>query len=194
MYAYLEGQINELNPAFVVIDCNGIGYEVNISVNTFSSIKGKERIRLYTHLVVREDAQVLYGFADENERMLFRHLITVSGIGPNTARMILSSMTPIELISAIASGNEEILKRVKGIGTKSAQRIIIELKDKLGKVTTSQGSLPLLSNRNLEEALSGLVVLGFNKSLAQRALEKIISSRGDSISVEELIKEALKML
>ena len=138
MYAYLEGQIAELNPAYAVIDCNGVGYEVNISLNTFSSIKDKERVRLYTHLVVRDDAQMLYGFAEESERTLFRHLITVTGIGPSTARMILSSMTPVELISAIASGNEEILKRVKGIGTKTAQRILIELRDKVGKVTTSQ--------------------------------------------------------
>ncbi|HNQ59826.1 MAG TPA: Holliday junction branch migration protein RuvA [Bacteroidales bacterium] len=194
MYAYLEGQIAELNPAYAVIDCNGVGYEVNISLNTFSSIKDKERVRLYTHLVVRDDAQMLYGFAEESERTLFRHLITVTGIGPSTARMILSSMTPVELISAIASGNEEILKRVKGIGTKTAQRILIELKDKVGKVTTSQGSLPVLGNRNLEEALSGLVILGFSKTLVQRALEKIVSTRGDSISVEEMIKEALKVL
>ena len=194
MYAYLEGQIAELNPAYAVIDCNGVGYEVNISLNTFSSIKDKERVRLYTHLVVRDDAQMLYGFAEESERTLFRHLITVTGIGPSTARMILSSMTPVELISAIASGNEEILKRVKGIGTKTAQRILIGLKDKVGKVTTSQGSLPVLGNRNLEEALSGLVILGFSKTLVQRALEKIVSTRGDSISVEEMIKEALKVL
>jgi Holliday junction DNA helicase RuvA len=194
MYAYLDGQLAEINPAFAVIDCNGVGYMVHISLNTFSEIKDKARVRLYTHLTVREDAHVLYGFSGEEERALFRHLISVSGIGANTARMILSSLTATELVQAIASGNESLLKRIKGIGAKSAQRILIDLKDKIGKVHVVQGLFPHQGNRNIEEALSGLVILGFNKPVAGKALEKVSQAAGGNLSVEMLIKEALKIL
>lgn len=194
MYAYLEGQLAEINPAYAVIDCNGIGYMVHISLNTFTDIKDKNRVKLFTHLSVREDAHVLYGFSGDEERTLFRHLISVSGIGANTARMILSSLTAAELVQAIASGNEALLKRIKGIGAKSAQRIIIDLRDKIGKVPVAQGLFPQQGNRNIEEALSGLVILGFSKPVAGKALEKVNQAAGGNLSVEMLIKEALKIL
>ncbi|MDN5330096.1 MAG: holliday junction helicase RuvA [Bacteroidales bacterium] len=194
MYAYLDGRITGINPAFVIIDCNGVGYEVNISLNTFAAIKDMERVKLYTHLEVKEDAHVLYGFWEEEERTLFRQLISVAGIGPNTARMILSAMTTAELISAIATGNENRLKQVKGIGAKSAQRILIELKDKVSKIPVQSSLLTPSNNRNYEEALSGLVILGFSKPMAAKALDRIVASGGQNLSVEALIKEALKVL
>lgn len=194
MYAYLEGRLAEINPAYAVIDCAGVGYMTHISLNTYTEIRDKSIVKLYTHLSVREDAHVLYGFAGEEERTLFRHLISVSGIGPNTARMILSSLSAAELVNAIAGENEVLLKRIKGIGAKSAQRIIIDLKDKVTKVPLSSGTLLPLNNRNIEEALSGLVILGFSKPVAGRALEKISGSSTEPLSVEILIKEALKIL
>lgn len=194
MYAYIEGRITGINPAHVIVDCNGLGYEINISLNTYAAIKDMERVKLYTHLDVKEDAHVLYGFWEEEERTLFRNLIAVSGIGPNTARMILSAMPPVELINAIASGNESRLKQVKGIGAKSAQRIIIELKDKVAKMPVKGTQVSLSNNRNYEEALTGLVILGFSKPLAAKALDRIVATGGQNLSVEALIKEALKAL
>lgn len=194
MYAYLEGNLSEVNPAYAIIDCQGVGYMVHISLNTFTRIKDLKRAKLYTHLSVREDAHLLYGFADDDERKLFRHLITVSGVGANTARVILSSLAPGELLQAIVSGNENILKKIKGIGGKTAQRIIIDLRDKVGKEGAIPGSFAASYNRQRDEALSGLVILGFNKAASEKALDKIIEKGDADISVERLIKEALKIL
>lgn len=194
MYAFIEGKISEINPASVVIDCHGVGYELSISVNTYSLIKDKEVCRLLAHLAVREDAMILYGFATERERILFRHLITVSGVGSGTARLILSSLTPEDLSAAIASGDAALLQRVKGIGGKTAQRIIIDLKDKIGKEPGVKEFLGSAHNTGKQEALSALTLLGFNKSLAEKTIDKILKEEGSSLSVEQLIKSALKIL
>lgn len=194
MYAFIEGKISEINPATVVIDCQGIGYDISISVNTYSQIKDLATCRLLTHLAVREDAMVLYGFARENERILFRHLISVSGVGAGTARLILSSLTPDEVTEAIVNGKVPVLQRVKGIGGKTAQRIIIDLKDKLGKDSGLRDILGSPHNTRKEEALSALSMLGFNKALAEKTIEKILKEDGTAITVEQLIKSALKIL
>ncbi len=194
MYAFIEGTVVSLNPAAAVLNCRGVGYEIAISLNTYSFIKDKSECRLLTHLVVREDAHILFGFATENERSLFRHLITVSGIGANTARLILSSLPPSELSDAIIQGKTATLQRIKGIGGKTAQRIIIDLKDKLMKDTGIKEILGSTHNTSKEEALSALTLLGFNKSLAEKTIDKILESEGNSISVEQLIKSALKIL
>lgn len=194
MYAFLEGVIESLNPASVVLNCQGVGYDIAISLNTYSGIKDKAKYRLLTHLVVREDAHVLFGFATEEERILFRHLISVSGVGANTARLILSSLSPGELSDAIISAKVNTLQKVKGIGGKTAQRIIIDLKDKLGKDTGIREILGPSHNTSREEALSALTLLGFNKTLAEKTISKILQDEGVNISVEQLIKSALKVL
>lgn len=194
MYAFIEGKISAINPASVVIDCNGVGYDISISVNTYSQIKDQENCRLLTHLAVREDAMVLFGFAHDKERVLFRQLISVSGVGAGTARLILSSLTPDEVTEAIVSANVGLLQRVKGIGGKTAQRIIIDLKDKLGKDHSFSEILGSAHNTKKEEALSALSMLGFNKALAEKTIDKIMKEESASISVEQLIKSALKIL
>ena len=194
MYAFIEGKISDINPANVVINCQGVGYDISISVNTYSKIKDLESCRLHTHLVVREDAMILFGFAGEDERSSFRHLITVSGVGAGTARLILSSLTPEELSEAIVSGDAGLLQRVKGIGGKTAQRIIIDLKDKFARDPGIREILGSEHNTKKEEALSALTMLGFNKAMAGKAIEKIIKQEGASVNVEQLIKGALKVL
>jgi len=194
MFDFIQGQIVEKNPTYVVLECNGVGYMIHISINTFSKLSDSNQCRLLTHFVVREDAQLLYGFFDKEERHLFRLLITVSGIGANTARMILSSLSPDEIVQAITSNNVPVLQSVKGIGTKSAQRIIIELKDKIGKSGISQENLKLPHNTQKEEALSALIMLGFSRNVAEKAIIKIFESKGTALSVEQLTKEALKIL
>lgn len=194
MYAFIEGTIDSLNPATAVLNCGGIGYNISISLSTYSLIKEKEACRLFTHLVVKEDAHVLYGFATEGERVLFRHLISVSGVGANTARLILSSLSPHDVSEAITSGNVPVLQRVKGIGGKTAQRIVIDLKDKLVKDTGIKEFLGTIHNTNKEEALSALTLLGFNKALAEKTVDTILQEEGSAISVEKLIKSALKIM
>jgi holliday junction DNA helicase RuvA len=194
MYAFIEGKISEITPASVVIDCQGVGYDISISVNTYSQIKDQTNCRLFTHLAVREDAMVLFGFAKEQERALFRNLISVSGVGAGTARLILSSLTPEEVSGAIASGNVPLLQRVKGIGGKTAQRIVIDLKDKLGKDPGLKDILGTPHNTKKEEALSALTMLGFNKKLAEKTIDKILKDEGTPLSVEQLIKSALKIM
>ena len=194
MYEFIEGQLVERNPAFAVIDVNGIGYILNISVHTYSRLKEGEKCKLFAHLVVREDALILFGFADTDERELFRQLISVSGVGVNTARIILSSLSPQEVCQAIAVGDAPLLQRIKGIGGKTAQRIIVDLKDKVSKELLPQEKLGFLHNTKKEEALSGLIILGFPKMLADKALTKIIEKEGTGLTVEELIKNALKIL
>jgi Holliday junction DNA helicase RuvA len=194
MYAFIEGKVSEINPATVVIDCHGVGYEISISVNTYSQIKDLATCKLLTHLAVREDAMVLFGFARENERILFRHLISVSGVGAGTARLILSSLTPDEVSEAIVTGNVAVLQRVKGIGGKTAQRILIDLKDKLGKEPGLRDILGIAHNTKKEEALSALSMLGFNKAIAEKTIDKILKDDGTISTVEQLIKSALKVL
>jgi len=193
MYEYISGRIAEASPAHVIIDVNGIGYLLNISLNTFTRLEGKTEAQLFVHENIREDAFQLYGFADPAERELFRHLISVSGIGANTARMMLSSLTPEELRGAILTGNVNQIKGVKGIGAKTAQRVIVDLKDKLSKEPIDQKIFAEQDNTIREEALSALVMLGFAKNSAQKAIDKILKEN-PSAKVEEVIKQALKIM
>jgi Holliday junction DNA helicase RuvA len=193
MYEFIQGVLTEKNPTYIVVENNGIGYLVNISLNTFSRIKDLQEAKLYTHFYVREDAQILYGFADEAERELFRFLLSVSGVGASTARLILSSLTTEEVQTAITQGQSSVLQSVKGVGGKTAQRIVIDLKDKLVKAGIEHEKVDFSHNTLKDEALSGLLILGFNKSSAEKAINKILQK--DSVtSVESLIKEALKIL
>lgn len=194
MFAFIEGTIESLNPASAILNCNGVGYDLAISLNTYTLIKGKAECRLLTHLVVREDAHILFGFSNEDERILFRHLISVSGVGANTARLILSSLSPGDVSEAIINAKVGLLQKVKGIGGKTAQRIIIDLKDKLVKDTGIREFLGTSHNTNKEEALSALTLLGFNKAVAEKTVDKILQDEGSSISVEQLIKSALKIM
>lgn len=194
MYEYLQGKLVEKNPAYAIIDCGGVGYYVNISLNTFSSIGKSENIRLFIHFIVREDAQILFGFHDIYEREVFRKLISVSGVGASTSRMILSSLSPDEVYEAIATGNVGVLKAVKGIGAKSAQRIIVDLKDKLDKLSMDSDNLPFQHNTLKDEALSALIALGFSKQMAEKGLTKVFKARPEIDKVEDLIKESLKVL
>ncbi len=193
MYEYLRGKIADSSPAHVVIDVNGIGYFLNISLNTYTKLNKKSEITLLIHENIREDAFSLYGFIDDVERNLFRQLISVSGIGANTARMMLSSMAPDEISNAILTGNVAVLKAIKGIGAKTAQRVIVDLKDKLGKTSADAKIFAKIDNTIREEALSALVMLGFNKGSAQKVIDKILAGSPDE-KVESVIKQALKML
>ena len=192
MYEYIKGALVEAGPTYAVVDCGGVGYWLNISVNTYSKISAEKEVCLYVHLIVREDAHLLYGFYSKEERVLFRQLISVSGIGANTANVMLSSMTVDEIVGAIRTGNDEAIRRVKGIGTKTAQRVIIELKDKVGTSGAAE-SCVFASGAVKEEALAALVMLGFVKAQASKVLDKIVAGGGNR-TVEELIKLALKQL
>jgi len=194
MYSFIEGKIAELNPAVAVIDCHGVGYLINISLNTYTKISGKESCRLHTHLVVREDAMILYGFAEEQERFIFQQLISVSGIGPNTARLILSSLSPDEVADAIINEKVRILQSIKGIGGKSALRLIVDLKDKMQKDAPARENLGSEHNTVKAEALSALVMLGFNKTMAEKAIEQVMKAEGLALPVEHMVKSALKIL
>jgi len=193
MYDYLEGKLVEKNPTYIVIDVAGVGYMVNISLTTYSKIKEEENLKIFTHFVVREDAQILFGFADKNERLLFTYLISVSGVGANTARLILSSLTTEEAFDAIVQSKTSILQGVKGIGGKTAQRIIIDLKDKLIKSGIELEKINETHNTIREEALSGLLILGFNKNSVEKVIDRVLKDE-NIVDVEGLIKEALKML
>ena len=198
MIEYIKGEIAEITPALAVIDCNGIGYAINISLNTYSAIQGKPNIKLYIHEAIREDAHVLYGFSTKQERELFLLLISVSGIGGNTARMILSALSPAELCNVIGSGNDKLLKSVKGIGLKTAQRIIVDLKDKIAStgMETVSGSIASLSPANSEihdEAIAALTMLGFAQAPSQKVVSAILKE-DSNLSVENVIKLALKRL
>jgi Holliday junction DNA helicase RuvA len=194
MYEYIQGRLVEKNPAYAVVEANGIGYLLNISIHTYSLLREDEKCTLYTHLVVREDDMLLYGFAEVTERELFRQLISVSGVGVNTARIILSSLSPDEVVRAIGEGDAIQLQRIKGIGAKTAQRIIIDLKDKVSRELIPYEKSGFMHNTKKEEALSGLIILGFPKMLADKALNKIIETEGTGLTVEQLIKHALKVL
>ncbi len=193
MYEYIIGETHSVSPTSVVLETNGIGYFINISLNTFSKIKDKAEAKLFLHFHVREDAQLFYGFADEGERELFRFLLSVSGVGANTARLILSSLSTEEVFDAITQGNSSVLQGVKGIGAKTAQRIVIDLRDKLQKAEIELEKVEFSHNTLGEEALSGLLILGFAKPAAQKAISRVLKNKQIE-SVEELIKETLKTL
>lgn len=194
MYAYIDGKLVYKSPAYIIVEAAGIGYHINISLNTYSLLANAERCKIFTWLHVKEDAHTIYGFADEGERKLFLHLISVSGIGPNTGRMMLSSITPIEIQQAIVQADVNLIQRIKGIGAKTAQRLILELQDKLKK----EGGDSLISvSKNVtakDEALSALVMLGFAKIAAEKALDTALRGSTDELTVEKLIKIALKNL
>lgn len=193
MYEYISGKIVERSPAHMIIENNGLGYFINISLTTFTALKDKNEATLLIHENIREDAYNLYGFFDKAERELFRHLISVTGIGSNTARMMLSSMPPDEVTRAIVTANTQQLTTIKGIGTKTAQRVIVDLKDKLGKQVDDEKIFSLTDNTVRDEALSALVMLGFAKAPSEKAVNKIIINEPNS-RVEDIIKQALKML
>jgi Holliday junction DNA helicase RuvA len=193
MITHIEGKLVEKNPTDVVIDCNGIGYFINISLHTFSEIPDRENLRLYTYLQVREDSQSLYGFSSKTEREIFKLLISVSGIGANIARTMLSSLTPQQVKEGIANGDVALIQSVKGIGLKTAQRVIIDLKDKVLKVYGIDELSLIPNNTHKDEALSALDVLGFNKKQSEKVVDKILQTQPDAV-VEQLIKEALKNL
>lgn len=194
MYSFISGTVVEKNPAYVIIDNQGIGYLINITLNTFTAIGEQEKVRLYVHLAIRDDAHTLYGFYTEQERSLFLQLITVSGVGCNTARLILSSMTVKEAAEAIATSNTRLIQGVKGIGAKTAQRIVVDLHDKIGKLEIEEGEKTSPAyNTTRDEALSALMVLGFSKANIEKILDKLMKQM-DNPAVEDLIKESLRLL
>jgi holliday junction DNA helicase RuvA len=193
MIAHLQGRMVEKSPTEIVIDCNGVGYQVNISLHTYSLLPDSENVKLYTYLQIKEDAHTLFGFAEKAERELFKLLISVSGVGAGTARTMLSSLEPKQVISAIASGNDAAIQAIKGIGAKTAQRVILDLKDKVLKLYNLEEVSAPGYNTNKDEALSALEVLGFNKKLAEKALEKVLKEN-PAANVEMMIKQALKNL
>ena len=193
MYEYIKGVIDQLTPTYVIVENNGTGYILHISLHTFGKLKEGETMKLLVHEVIREDTHDMFGFADEQERNVFRSLITVSGVGANTARMMLSSLSPNEVILAVTAGDVKLLKAVKGIGEKSAQRIIIDLKDKLGKQGDISDIFTKKDNTLKQEALSALVMLGFAKAAVEKVLDKIVSET-PSATVEQLVKLSLKRL
>lgn len=193
MITHIQGKLIEKNPTDVVIECNGVGYILNISLHTYSQIPDKELLKLYTHLQVKEDSHTLYGFSSLTEREIFRLLISVSGIGANIARTMLSSLTPQQIKEGIAMGDVALIQSIKGIGTKTAQRVIIDLKDKILKIYDIDEDSVSKGNTNKNEALSALEVLGFVKKQADRVIDKILISQPDA-DVETIIKQALKNL
>lgn len=193
MYEYIKGIIKELKPTFLVLDNGNIGYYIEISLNTYTSLKEGETSLILIHQIIREDVNKLFGFVNKKERDIFRLLISVSGIGPNTARMMLSSMIPSEIEQAIATGNVSVLQNIKGIGAKTAQRVIVDLRDKVGKISGDENIFYDENNTLKNEALSALVMLGFVKNSVSKVLDKLFIENKFQ-SVEEVVKEALKRL
>ena len=195
MYEYITGKLAEVAPAYAVVEAGGIGYFINISLQTFSAMEQSEKTTLYLHYIVREDAQILYGFATKAERELFRLLIGVSGVGGNTARMIQSTYSPSELRNIIGTGNATLLKNVKGLGLKTAQKIIVELSGKMVDLKVDSGSekVTTIDNETFNEALSALVMLGFQKGASEKVLKKLFKEEPD-LRVEDAIRMALKQL
>ncbi len=193
MIDYIIGKITVLNPAFVVVECNGIGYNLNISLNTYAAIDKAVSCKILVHEAIREDAHLLYGFFEADERDLFRQLITVSGVGASTARIMLSSLKPGDLRQAISEGDVSLLKSVKGIGLKTAQRIIVDLKDKIGKHSGSGEIIAFSDNTAREESLSALVMLGFARNSAAKVVDNLLKEN-KTLSVEEIVRKALKLL
>lgn len=205
MIEYIKGELTELTPAQAVVEAHGVGYMMNISINTYTAIQGKKEVRLYVHEAImtggRDDAYTLYGFYDKRERELYRMLITVSGVGSNTARMILSAATPTELVNIISTGNEKMLKGVKGIGLKTAQRIIVDLRDKMSAcgiiadITTAgtETAAPKVNTEVYEEAVGALTMLGFSPAPSAKVVTEILQGT-PTMPVEQVIKQALKMI
>lgn len=198
MIEYIKGELAEITPAMAVIDCHGVGYGINISLNTYSAIQGKKEVKLFVYEVIREDTYTLYGFCTKQERELFLLLISVSGIGGNTARMILSALSPSELCNVISTGNDKLLKTVKGIGLKTAQRIIVDLKDKIASLGVDQGSaittmIPNAVSEVHEEAVAALTMLGFAQAPSQKVVTEILKE-DPTLPVEQVIKLALKRI
>lgn len=199
MIAYLKGNFTAKTPTTVLVEVQGVGYEVNISVHTFAKIQGLDKGTLLTVLLIREDAHILYGFFDQEEKELFQQLISVSGVGAATARVMLSSLPPADITRAIIQGNEPLLERVKGIGKKTAQRLVVELRDKLGRKSLSGGTgtdIPSVQHNTTEtDALNALLALGIARPAAETALKKVLAkAEGELAGVEELIKRALQVL
>ena len=194
MIAFIDGKLVQKTPTYVVIDCGGVGYSINISLHTYEKIGNNERLKLFTQLIVKEDSHTLYGFADEEERVLFNQLISVSGVGTNTARLMLSSLKPLDIKQAITTGNWALIKTVKGIGEKTAQKVVIDLKNKIKGDDMGEG-ISLMGTRNVlvEEALAALVMLGFSKAEAEKGLQKV-RQQNPQYTVEELVKNTLKIL
>ena len=193
MYEFIEGEFVEKSPAHLIVKAEHFAYYIHITVYTYSQISNKSSGRIYLHFLVREDAQMLYGFSSREERAIFKLLISVSGVGANTARLILSSLSPDEVSQAILAGNVSVLQGIKGIGSKSAQRLIVDLKDKVGKGAGIDKLFFSQDNTSREEALSALVALGFSKNLLEKILTRILSEQPD-LSVEEIVKAALKFM
>ena len=193
MFEYIKGEIKEISPAHLIIENNQIGYFINISVNTYSQLSGQDNALVYIYEVIREDAHHLFGFFEKKEREIFLHLISVSGVGANTARVMLSSLAPAEIQNAISTGNVNVLKSIKGIGAKTAERIIVDLKDKVGKILDGEQIIARIDNTIKDEALSALVMLGFPKAKVDKIINEILK-QNKILSVEELIKEALKRI
>ena len=197
MIEYIRGTLEELTPALAVVDCQGVGYGLNISLGTFSAIQGKKEVKLFAVEVIREDAYTLWGFATKSERELFLQLTSVSGIGAAMARMILSAFTPEELVEVISSGNDRALKGVKGIGPKAAQRVIVDLRDKILGLdispTSTQGTAPAVNKEVQQEAVAALTMLGFSPAPSAKVVNKLLTDEPD-LPVEQIIKKALKLL
>lgn len=199
MIEYIRGELTELTPALATVEAGGVGYGLSISLNTYSAVQGKKEVKLYVHEAIREDAHTLYGFADRKERELFVQLISVSGVGANTARMVLSSMSPAELCNCISTGNERMMKSIKGIGLKTAQRIIVDLRDKIvalgiaEEIPVSGAITTPVNNEVMDEAVSALTMLGFAPAPSQKAVVQILQEQPDA-PVETVVKTALKMI
>jgi Holliday junction DNA helicase RuvA len=191
MITHLHGVLEEKTPASAVIDCGGIGYVLSISLNTYAQLPDKGTCRLFTHLAIRDDAHVLFGFFNKEERELFRQLTSVSGVGGNTALAVLSGLDPSGVQTTIVNGDVATLKSIKGVGPKTAERIIVDLRDKMGKVELGELALGLPQNKQKEEALTALVTLGFAKNAAEKAIEKVQKKYGSELGVEEIVKHAL---
>ncbi len=194
MIAFVRGNFVHKTPASVTVDVNGVGYELHISLNTFSRIQNLEKGLLYTYLQIKEDAHTLYGFFDVQEKELFTQLISVSGVGAATARMILSSMKSVDVVRAIAIGDARVLESVKGIGKKSAERIILELKDKMGKISADSNISTLINNTLEQDALNALIALGIARSTGEQAVNKVLKAEPGIDQIEEIIKKALKTI
>lgn len=194
MYDFIAGKIDRITPTEVVIDSNGVGYLLHISLNTFEKIKNVSEVKIYAHLIVREDSQTLYGFATTNEREMYIKLVGVNGVGPSTARMILSSLSVDEVISAISNANIAVLKSIKGIGPKAAQRLVVELQDKLGGIGTDSAYQLTGGGQAMEEASEALLALGFTKQSVNKVLMRITKESGNNLTTEELIKKSLQLL
>jgi Holliday junction DNA helicase RuvA len=194
MIAFVRGNFVYKTPALVHVDVNGVGYELHISLHTYSSIQSLDKGLLYTHLHIREDAHILYGFSEVAEKELFLQLVSVSGVGAATARMMLSSMRPDEIVRAIVQGNTRQLESIKGIGRKSAERIVLELRDKLGKTNLETNIGPLKNNTLEQDALNALVALGIARTAGEQAVQKVMKAQPDLTLVEDIIKNALKTL